>query len=67
MVVTAMMCVLRAAVLDVGGLHPGFATTWGVEDTYLGATLIAAELKVVPVRTTPGWPGVPEPRVNRRS
>lgn len=55
MVVTAMMSVPRAAVLDVGGFHPGFATTWGVEDTYLGATLIAAGLKVAPVRTTVGF------------
>ncbi len=55
MVVTAMMSVPRATVLDVGGFHPGFATTWGVEDTYLGATLIAAGLKVTPVRTTVGF------------
>ncbi|MGH3903249.1 MAG: glycosyltransferase family 2 protein [Pseudonocardiaceae bacterium] len=55
MVVTAMMSVPRAAVLDVGGFHPEFATTWGAEDSYLGATLIAAGLKVVPVRTTVGF------------
>ena len=55
MVVTAMMSVPRAAVLDIGGFHPGFATTWGVEDTHLGATLIAAGLKVAPIRTTVGF------------
>ncbi|MGH3928683.1 MAG: glycosyltransferase family 2 protein [Pseudonocardiaceae bacterium] len=55
MVVTTLMSVPRAAVLDVGGFHPEFATTWGVEDTYLGATLIAAGLKVVPLRTTVGF------------
>ncbi|MGH3718016.1 MAG: glycosyltransferase family 2 protein [Pseudonocardiaceae bacterium] len=55
MVVTAMMSVPRAAVLDVGGFHSGFATTWGAEDTYLGATLIAVGLKVAPVRTAVGF------------
>ncbi|WP_239338519.1 glycosyltransferase [Frankia sp. CiP3] len=55
MVVTAMMSVPRVAVLDVGGFHPGFGTTWGAEDTYLGAALIAAGLKVAPVRTTVGF------------
>ncbi|MGQ0774657.1 MAG: glycosyltransferase family 2 protein [Pseudonocardiales bacterium] len=65
MVVTAMMSVPRAAVLDVGGFHPGFATTWGVEDTYLGATLIAAGLKVVPVRTTVGFHLDPPDAINQ--
>jgi GT2 family glycosyltransferase len=55
MVVTAMMAVSRDAVLDVGGFHPAFGTTWGAEDTHLGALLIAAGLKVVPLRSAVGF------------
>jgi GT2 family glycosyltransferase len=55
MVVTALVGVPRAAVLDVGGFDAGFgATGWGTEDTHLGAVLIAAGCKVVPLRQARG-------------
>jgi hypothetical protein len=41
MVVTALVAVPRAAVLEVGGFDPEFGRIgWGMEDTYLGACLI---------------------------
>ena len=55
MVVTALMAVPRRAVCDVGGFEPGFADGWGCDDTYLGALLIAAGCKVVPLRQVRGW------------
>ncbi len=55
MVVTALLAVPRAAVVEVGGFAPGFADGWGVEDTHLGAKLIAAGLKVVPLRPAVGF------------
>lgn len=51
MVVTALVAVPRAAILDVGGFDARFeAGGWGAEDTHLGALLIAAGCKVVPLR-----------------
>jgi len=56
MVVTALVAVPRAAVLDVGGFDAGFdADGWGTEDTHLGAALIAAGCKVVPLRQARGF------------
>ncbi|WP_052710703.1 glycosyltransferase family 2 protein [Pseudofrankia sp. DC12] len=56
MVVTAVMAAPRAALLDVGGLHAAFGRTgWGCEDTYLGAVLIAAGLRVAPLRQLVGY------------
>jgi glycosyltransferase involved in cell wall biosynthesis len=55
MVVTAMVSAPRRAVLDAGGFHPEFGAGWGVEDTHLGAKLIASGLKVVPLRRAVGF------------
>lgn len=56
MVVTALVAVPRSAVLDVGGFDAGFeADGWGTEDTHLGAALIAAGCKVVPLRQVRGF------------
>lgn len=56
MVVTALVAVPRAAVLHVGGFDIGFdAQGWGTEDTHLGAALIAAGCKVVPLRQARGF------------
>ncbi|WP_229787795.1 glycosyltransferase family 2 protein [Actinokineospora fastidiosa] len=56
MVVTALVAVPRAAVLDVGGFDPEFGRIgWGMEDTYLGACLIAAGLLVIPLRQAVGF------------
>jgi GT2 family glycosyltransferase len=56
MVVTALLAVPRAAVLDVGGFDAGFGRIgWGMEDTYLGACLIAAGLLVIPLRQAVGY------------
>ncbi|HEX8629680.1 MAG TPA: glycosyltransferase [Catenuloplanes sp.] len=56
MVVTALVAAPRAAVLDVGGFHPGFQVAgWGSEDTHLGAALIAHGCKVIPLRQARGW------------
>ncbi len=55
MVVTALMSAPREAVVRVGGFHPDFGGGWGVEDTHLGAKLIAAGLKVVPLRHAVGF------------
>ncbi|MFE3196844.1 glycosyltransferase family 2 protein [Embleya sp. NPDC059237] len=55
MVVTALLGVPRAAVEHVGGFEPAFgALGWGMEDTHLGAALIASGLTVVPLRQTVG-------------
>lgn len=45
----------RRAFMDVGGFAPEFAAGWGYEDTFLGATLIAAGLKVAPLRHSVGF------------
>ena len=49
-----MMSMPRTAVIDVGGFDTGFVG-WGMEDTHLGAKLIAAGLKVVPLSSTAGF------------
>jgi len=53
-VITALVAMPRDAVIDVGGFHPGFHGLWGAEDAYIGAKLIAAGCKVVPVRSAVG-------------
>ncbi|WP_103944733.1 glycosyltransferase family 2 protein [Thermomonospora echinospora] len=56
MVVTALLAVPREAVLDVGGFDPEFGRLgWGMEDTHLGAKLIASGLLVVPLRQAVGF------------
>lgn len=56
MVVTALLAVPRRAVLDVGGFDPEFGRIgWGMEDTHLGAKLIASGLFVVPLRQAVGF------------
>jgi len=56
MVVTALVAVPHAAVLNVGGFDPEFGRIgWGMEDTYLGACLIAAGLLVIPLRQAVGF------------
>ncbi|MCU1680242.1 MAG: glycosyl transferase [Amycolatopsis sp.] len=56
MVVTALLAVPRAAVLNVGGFDAEFSRIgWGMEDTYLGACLIAAGLLVIPLRQAVGF------------
>lgn len=55
MVVTALVAVPRAVAVDVGGFDPGFGVGWGAEDTHLGAALIAAGCKVVPLRQARGF------------
>ncbi|WP_327167715.1 MULTISPECIES: glycosyltransferase family 2 protein [Streptomyces] len=55
-VVTAMVAVPRAAVIDVGGFDETFGRIgWGMEDTHLGAALIAAGCLVVPLRQAVGY------------
>ena len=49
-----MMSMPRTAVINVGGFDTEFVG-WGMEDTHLGAKLIAAGLKVVPLRSTAGF------------
>jgi hypothetical protein len=56
MVVTALLAAPRGAVLDVGGFEAEFGRIgWGMEDTYLGACLIAAGLLVIPLRQAVGF------------
>ncbi len=56
MVVTALVAVPRAAVLDVGGFDAGFDVDgWGTEDTHVGAALIAAGCKIAPLRQARGF------------
>ena len=54
MVEGCMVSMPRTAVIDVGGFDTRFVG-WGLEDTHLAAKLIAAGLKVVPLRTTTGF------------
>ncbi|MFH8991453.1 glycosyltransferase family 2 protein [Streptomyces sp. NPDC017940] len=55
-VVTALMAAPREKVLDVGGFDPVFGLVgWGMEDTHLGAALIAAGCLVVPLRQCVGF------------
>lgn len=56
MVVTALVAVPRTAVLEIGGFDAEFGRIgWGMEDTYLGACLIAAGLLVIPLRQAVGF------------
>jgi glycosyltransferase involved in cell wall biosynthesis len=55
MVVTAMLSVRRDAVAAVGGFEPSFGQGWGCDDTFLGARLISAGHKVVPLRHAVGF------------
>lgn len=55
-VVTALLAAPRAKVVDVGGFDPAFGRIgWGMEDTHLGAALIAAGCLVVPLRQCVGF------------
>ncbi|MET8981650.1 glycosyltransferase family 2 protein [Streptomyces sp. NPDC004539] len=55
-VVTALLAVPRTKVVDVGGFDPAFGRIgWGMEDTHLGAVLIAAGCLVVPLRQCVGF------------
>ena len=55
MVDAKLLSVRRRAFMDVGGFDPEFAAGWGYEDTFLGAKLIAAGLKVAPLRHSVGF------------
>ena len=50
-----LLSLRRREFIDVGGFAPEFAAGWGYEDTFLGATLIAAGLKVAPLRHSVGF------------
>ncbi|MFJ8043816.1 glycosyltransferase family 2 protein [Kitasatospora sp. NPDC096147] len=56
MAVTALLGVPRERLVDVGGFDPEFGRLgWGMEDTHLGAALIAARCLVVPLRQAVGY------------
>lgn len=56
MVVTALVAAPRDALINAGGFDVGWdALGWGFDDTYFGATLIAAGCKVVPLRQVRGF------------
>ncbi|MFD8783757.1 glycosyltransferase family 2 protein [Kitasatospora sp. NPDC059599] len=56
MVVTALLAVPREQLVTVGGFDEEFgALGWGMEDTHLGATLIASGCLVVPLRQAVGF------------
>ncbi|MFD0274680.1 glycosyltransferase family 2 protein [Kitasatospora sp. NPDC127111] len=56
MAVTALLGVPRDRFVDVGGFDPEFGRLgWGMEDTHLGAALIAARCLVVPLRQAVGY------------
>ncbi|MFG2913124.1 glycosyltransferase [Kitasatospora sp. NPDC048298] len=56
MVVTALLAVPREQLVDVGGFDEEFgALGWGMEDTHVGAALIAAGCLVVPLRQAVGF------------
>ncbi|MEV6984026.1 galactosyltransferase-related protein [Sphaerisporangium sp. NPDC051017] len=55
-VVTALLAVPREKVVDVGGFDPAFGRIgWGMEDTHLGAALIASGCMVIPLRQCIGF------------
>ncbi|WP_218149314.1 glycosyltransferase family 2 protein [Streptomyces colonosanans] len=55
-VVTALLAVPREKVVNVGGFDPTFGRIgWGMEDTHLGAALIASGCLVVPLRQCVGF------------
>lgn len=63
-----LLSLQRRAFMDVGGFDPEFAAGWGYEDTFLAAKLIAAGLKVAPLRHSVGFHLVtPEAAGDRRS
>ncbi|MEE1825359.1 glycosyltransferase family 2 protein [Streptomyces sp. BE20] len=56
MAVTALLAVPREQLVDVGGFDEEFgALGWGMEDTHLGAALIAAGCLVIPLRQAVGY------------
>ncbi|GJF32586.1 hypothetical protein KNE206_52860 [Kitasatospora sp. NE20-6] len=56
MAVTALLAAPRAAVVDIGGLDETFGRIgWGMEDTHLGAALIASGCLVIPLRQAVGF------------
>ncbi|MCX4758662.1 glycosyltransferase family 2 protein [Kitasatospora purpeofusca] len=56
MVVTALLAVPREPLVDVGGFEEEFGRLgWGMEDTHLGAALIASGCLVVPLRQAVGY------------
>ncbi|MER5642064.1 glycosyltransferase family 2 protein [Kitasatospora sp. NPDC002227] len=56
MAVTALLGVPRDRLVDVGGFDEEFGRIgWGMEDTHLGAALIAAGCLVVPLRQAVGY------------
>ncbi|MFJ3791536.1 glycosyltransferase family 2 protein [Kitasatospora sp. NPDC090091] len=56
MAVTALLSVPREQLLDVGGFDEEFGVLgWGMEDTHLGAALIAAGCLVIPLRQAVGY------------
>lgn len=55
-VVTALLAAPRDKVVNVGGFEPAFGRIgWGMEDTHLGAALIAAGCLVTPLRQCVGF------------
>ncbi len=50
-----LLSLRRREFIEVGGFAPEFGAGWGYEDTFLGATLIAAGLKVAPLRRSVGF------------
>ncbi|MFF3002002.1 glycosyltransferase family 2 protein [Kitasatospora sp. NPDC057940] len=56
MAVTALLAVPREQLVDVGGFDEEFgARGWGMEDTHLGAALIATGCLVIPLRQAVGF------------
>ncbi|GAB2712223.1 glycosyltransferase family 2 protein [Kitasatospora kifunensis] len=56
MAVTALLAVPRERLVDVGGLDEEFGRLgWGMEDTHLGAALIANGCLVIPLRQAVGF------------
>ncbi|MGW2544041.1 glycosyltransferase family 2 protein [Kitasatospora sp. NPDC001574] len=56
MAVTALLAVPHEALTDVGGFDEEFGRLgWGMEDTHLGAALIASGCLVVPLRQAVGY------------
>ncbi|MDH6144140.1 GT2 family glycosyltransferase [Kitasatospora sp. GP30] len=56
MAVTALLGVPRERLVDVGGFDAAFGQIgWGMEDTHLGAALIAARCLVIPLRQAVGY------------
>ncbi len=45
---TAQVAFWKDEIILAGGFHPSFGSRWGMEDTYMGAVLIARGNKIVP-------------------